>query len=193
MVLLTFSRGSTSTRCSVSKVLCSMVRVVFDSCWPQRGRLQPYAEASAGFARTDVEFNAKLEFRSDLGFTSDFPLRLDDLLFVAEDEKERRAIRAVEQDISTDFLLAFGGGLTVAVAQPLSLDVGYRYNRIFGDAIATNLHQLYGGVNVVPTSRPAARRGTVKLTKTGLTAPQDDGLASCCEPGMLGTDQPDSA
>ena len=34
--------------------------------------------------------------------------------------------------------------------------------------------------------------GTVTLTKTGLTDPQDDGLAACCEPGMLGIGQPDS-
>ena len=34
---------------------------------------------------------------------------------------------------------------------------------------------------------------TVKLTKTRLTDPQDDGLESCCEPGMLGVGQPDSA
>ena len=33
---------------------------------------------------------------------------------------------------------------------------------------------------------------TVKLTKTRLTAPQDDGLESCGEPGMLGVSQPDS-
>ena len=34
---------------------------------------------------------------------------------------------------------------------------------------------------------------TVKLTKTGLIDPQDDGLVSCCEPGMLGIGKPDSA
>ena len=32
--------------------------------------------------------------------------------------------------------------------------------------------------------------GTVKLTKTGLIDPQDDGLVSCCAPGMLGIGQP---
>ena len=34
---------------------------------------------------------------------------------------------------------------------------------------------------------------TVKLTKTRLADPQDDGLESWCEPGMLGVGQPDSA
>ena len=34
---------------------------------------------------------------------------------------------------------------------------------------------------------------TVKLTKTRLTEPQNDGLGSCHEPCMLGLDQPDSA
>ena len=35
--------------------------------------------------------------------------------------------------------------------------------------------------------------GTVKLTKTRLSDPQDDGLGSCREPGILGVGQPDSA
>ena len=35
--------------------------------------------------------------------------------------------------------------------------------------------------------------GIVKLTKTRLADPQDDGLESCCEPGMLGVGHPDSA
>ena len=34
---------------------------------------------------------------------------------------------------------------------------------------------------------------TVKLTKTRLADPQDDGFESCLEPGMLGVGQPDSA
>ena len=36
-------------------------------------------------------------------------------------------------------------------------------------------------------------KGTVKLTQTRLADSQDDGLESCCEPGMLGVGQPDSA
>ena len=36
-------------------------------------------------------------------------------------------------------------------------------------------------------------RGTVKLTKNRLTDPQDDGLESCRERGMLGVGQLDSA
>ncbi len=35
--------------------------------------------------------------------------------------------------------------------------------------------------------------GIVKLTKIRLADPQDDGLESCCEPGMLGVGRPDSA
>ena len=34
--------------------------------------------------------------------------------------------------------------------------------------------------------------GTVKLTKTWLTDPQDDGFDFCCEPGMSGVGQLDS-
>ena len=34
---------------------------------------------------------------------------------------------------------------------------------------------------------------TVKLTKTWLTDPQDDGFEPCREPSMLGVGQPDSA
>ena len=38
-----------------------------------------------------------------------------------------------------------------------------------------------------------ARGLAVKLTKTRLTDPQDDGLETCREPGILGVGQPDSA
>ena len=41
--------------------------------------------------------------------------------------------------------------------------------------------------------KTGTRHGIVKLTKTWLTDPQDDGLESCREPGMLGVNRSDSA
>ena len=42
---------------------------------------------------------------------------------------------------------------------------------------------------VEPFSHRSAAQGpdTVKLTKTGLADPQDDGLESCCEPACRGS------
>ncbi len=53
--------------------------------------------------------------------------------------------------------------------------------------------QLMTQRGVLGVERRVAPEGTVTLKETRLTDPQDDGLESFREPGMLGVGKPDSA
>ena len=77
-------------------------------------------------------------------------------------------------------------GQLVAVDAPMADDRQFRSE----DRRSVNLR-----VRAPPTGTPQCHRVTptgrgmmltVKLMKTRRTDPQDDGLESCCEPGMLG-------
>ena len=67
------------------------------------------------------------------------------------------------------------------------------------EGLNPNLYDRWSKEGIVRlTLRPGTSRhlivdGIVKLSRIRLTDPQDDGLESCREPGMLGVDHRDSA
>jgi opacity protein-like surface antigen len=97
--------------------------------WAQSGRrVAPFAEAGLGFAHltgdlkvngVDIE-NLLEEFGADFGDVSDLS--------------------------TNEFLLAFGGGVNIALTQMMSVDAGYRFTRIFTEESAPNTSMVYGAV-----------------------------------------------
>ena len=69
------------------------------------------------------------------------------------------------------------------------------YPQYWGFAPARDQRTLYPSCNGLAGSRLGDHliKGIVKLSRIRLTGPQDDGLESRREPGMLGVDHRDSA
>ncbi len=93
---------------------------------PTGGRVRPYVEAAAGFARLSADVNA------DVGGI--------DISGLVEEEAGIEA--------ATKFLLMLGGGINIPVNDTLGIDVGYRWNGIFTDDPMIKASQVYGGVRI---------------------------------------------
>jgi opacity protein-like surface antigen len=96
----------------------------------QRGRLSPFAEGGVGAANVKVEF-ADVEI-DGIDFT-------DELNDVLDDEEDADA---------TKFLLALGAGANVMLTDAVSVDLGYRYTRIFTEDPSVNSSMVYGAVKI---------------------------------------------
>jgi hypothetical protein len=96
--------------------------------WAQaRGRLKPFAEAGAGFAN----IRGKI-FVDGVNVTNQVENEIGDF-----------------GDLSTtEFLLAFGGGVNIGLTSTLSADAGYRYTVIFTDDPKPNTSIVYGAVKI---------------------------------------------
>ena len=96
--------------------------------WAQaRGRIAPFAEAGAGFAHLNGKF-----FVDGINVTSQVEDEIGDF-----------------GDLSTtEFLLAFGGGVNVGLTSTVSVDAGYRYTVIFTDDPKPNTSVVYGAVKI---------------------------------------------
>ena len=93
----------------------------------RRGRVSPFLEAGAGFARLSLDVDAVVD-GADIS---------EDLLRDLEDE-------GIE---ATKFLFSTSGGISLAVQSAWTIDVGYRYARIFTDDPRTNVNVVFGALH----------------------------------------------
>ena len=98
--------------------------------WAQAGRrIAPFAEAGAGFGHITADITAIID-----------GVDVSDLI---DDE-----IPDVGDLSTTEFLLAFGGGVNIGLSSRVSADAGYRFMRIFTEESQPNTSIVYGAVKI---------------------------------------------
>jgi len=98
--------------------------------WAQaRRRIAPFAEGGAGFGHITADITAIID-----GI---------DVSHLIDDE-----VPEVGDLSTTEFLLAFGGGVNIGLSSRVSADAGYRFMRIFTEESQPNTSIVYGAVKV---------------------------------------------
>lgn len=98
--------------------------------WAQAGRrIAPFAEAGAGFGHITADITAIID-----------GVDVSDL---AESQ-----VGDIVNPSTTEFLLAFGGGVNIGLSSRLSADAGYRFMRIFTEESQPNTSIVYGAVKL---------------------------------------------
>jgi opacity protein-like surface antigen len=94
---------------------------------PARGRVRPFVEVQGGVARISFDLEAD----------------------VAGIDISREVEEEADLESGSEFVVAAGGGVAIALTEAVGLDFGYRYHRIFTDDPAVNVNAVYASVRFV--------------------------------------------
>lgn len=95
--------------------------------FPTRGSLQPFVEVLLGAASVGIDATFVID-------GIDFSDELDD---------------EADLESTTEFLIAFGGGIAIGISDGVGIDVGYRYNGIMTDDPMIHASSVFAGLRII--------------------------------------------